>query len=70
MDFETAIKDLELIVRKLENGDASLEEAIAHYEKGAQLEKVCREKLKAAELKIEQIVKKSDGDITTEPTEI
>lgn len=67
MSFEDALKELETIVRQLEQGDVELEQSIAIYERGAELKKHCEARLKAAELKVEQIVQGPDGKPTTEP---
>ncbi|MEL6723403.1 MAG: exodeoxyribonuclease VII small subunit [Pseudomonadota bacterium] len=68
MSFEEALAELETIVRQLEQGDVELEQSIAIYERGAELKKHCEGRLKAAELKVEQIVQGSDGTAKTEPT--
>ena len=60
ISFETAIKQLEMIVASLENGDIPLDEALALFEKGVKLTEVCTAKLTAAEKKIKLLVK--DGD--------
>ena len=67
MSFEEALAELETIVRQLEQGDVELEKSIAIYERGAELKKHCESRLKAAELKVEQIVQGSDGAPQTEP---
>ena len=67
MSFEEALAELETIVRQLEQGDVELEKSIAIYERGAELKKHCESRLKAAELKVEQIVQGSDGVPKTEP---
>ena len=66
MSFEEALKELEDIVRRLETGDVELEKSIEIYERGAKLKAHCESRLKAAELKIEQIVQDSDGKPQTE----
>ena len=53
--FEQAMAELDEIVRKLENGQIPLEEAVKTYEKGIELKKICEEKLKNAEMKIEKL---------------
>lgn len=67
MSFESALSELEQIVSKLERGDVELEESIAIYERGAKLKAHCEAKLKAAELKVEQIVQDGAGNARTEP---
>ena len=66
MSFEQALRELEDIVRKLEGGEVELEKSIAIYERGAKLKAHCEARLKAAELRIEQIVQGPDGKPTTE----
>ncbi|MEM8616553.1 MAG: exodeoxyribonuclease VII small subunit [Pseudomonadota bacterium] len=66
MSFEEALAELETIVRQLEQGDVDLEQSIAIYERGAALRQHCEGRLKAAELKVQQIVQGSDGTPTPE----
>lgn len=61
MSFEDALAELERIVQQLESGDVPLEDSIVIYERGDALKQHCEGKLKAAELKVEQIVLGSDG---------
>ncbi len=69
MSFEDALAELEGIVDKLERGDVALEQSIAIYERGAALKGHCEAQLKAAELKVEQIVQGAGGKASTEPAE-
>jgi len=50
--FETALKDLEDIVAKLESGECTLDESITLFEQGMKNINDCRTALKAAEKKI------------------
>jgi exodeoxyribonuclease VII small subunit len=68
MSFEDALKELEMIVRRLEEGKTSLDDAINAYERGAALKARCEKKLKDARLRVEQIVVGTDGTVTTKPT--
>jgi exodeoxyribonuclease VII small subunit len=68
MNFEEALRELEAIVRRLEEGKTSLEEAIKAYERGAHLRAHCEKKLKDARLRVEQIVVGTDGTLTTKST--
>lgn len=65
MSFEDALNELEGIVGRLERGDAPLEESIAIYQRGAALKAHCEGKLKDAQMKVEKIVLKGQGDATT-----
>ena len=67
MSFEDALGELEGIVDKLERGDVPLEQSITIYERGAALKAHCEAQLKAAELKVEQIVQGAGGKVSTEP---
>ena len=56
--FEDAQAELEQIVQRLELGQAPLDEALALWERGEQLYKLCRERLDAAEGRIEELAKR------------
>jgi exodeoxyribonuclease VII small subunit len=58
INFETALSELETIVRTLESGKGELDDSIKNYEKGTSLVKICEEKLKSAKLKVELITNK------------
>jgi exodeoxyribonuclease VII small subunit len=61
LSFEEALKQLEQIVARLESGDASLDEAIALYERGDKLRLICAARLDAAQARIEAVRVDSDG---------
>jgi len=61
LSFEAALKRLEEIVRKLESGEASLDDAIALYAEGDRLKQQCEARLAAAQARIEQIQFGPDG---------
>ena len=65
MSFEDALNELEGIVGRLERGDAPLEESISIYQRGAALKAHCEGKLKDAQMKVEKIVLKGQGDAST-----
>ncbi len=52
-DFESAIAELETIVKSLEEGDLPLERSLALFERGVQLSRFCHATLEAAERRIE-----------------
>ena len=56
--FEAAQKELEQIVRRLEAGEASLDEAIALWQRGEELYRFCLGKLDAAQGDIEHLAKR------------
>lgn len=61
LSFEAALRSLEDIVRKLESGEAPLDDAIALYERGNALRALCQARLDAAKARIEAITTGNDG---------
>jgi exodeoxyribonuclease VII small subunit len=61
LSFEAALKRLEEIVRKLESGEASLDESIELYGEGDRLKQQCEARLQAAQARIEKIQFARDG---------
>lgn len=59
LPFEEALKRLEDIVEKMENGSLPLEEMISCFEEGNALSKICGKKLSELEKKIEILVKEN-----------
>jgi exodeoxyribonuclease VII small subunit len=60
--FENSLQELEKIVRKLEDGDLSLEESLKHFEDGVKLSRECQERLNQAERRIEVLLKDENGN--------
>jgi exodeoxyribonuclease VII small subunit len=70
LSFETALKELESIVSRLEQGQVDLEDSIALYERGQALKTHCEAKLKAAEGRLEKVVHGSRGTQSAEPIDL
>jgi len=68
-DFETALKRLEEIVKKLEGGDLTLDSSLELFEEGIQLSRLCHVKLGQAERRVEILLKNSEGAQQTVPFE-
>ena len=64
--FEEALEELEKIAEKLERQSLSLEDSIKAFERGMELKKICADRLKDAEGKIEYLQKNSDGSSSKE----
>jgi exodeoxyribonuclease VII small subunit len=56
--FEAAQAELEQIVARLEQGQASLDESLALWERGEELYAFCRAKLDAAQGKVEELARR------------
>lgn len=65
--FEEAFKRLEGIVKKLEEGNLTLEESLSLFEEGIKLSKICTSKLEEAERKVEILLKDENGTLTPQP---
>jgi exodeoxyribonuclease VII small subunit len=59
-DFESAILELEGIVKQLEEGDLPLDKSLALFERGVALSRYCHDTLGAAERRIEQLTERGD----------
>lgn len=68
-DFETALKRLEEIVRKLESGDLSLDSTLELFEEGIRLSRFCNNKLGQAERRVEILLKDDSGQTHAVPFE-
>ena len=61
MTFEEAQAELEQIVHRLETGEAPLDEALKLWERGEELYRFCKERLDAAEGKIEELAGRAEA---------
>ena len=67
-DFESAIAELETIVKTLEEGDLALEKSLALFERGVQLSRFCHSKLEEAERRVEILNER--GEIKPAPASL
>lgn len=67
-DFETALAELDTLVKKLEDGDLSLEQSLALYERGVQLSRFCHARLEEAERRIEILTER--GELKPAPSSL
>ena len=61
LSFEEAMNELEAIVRRLEGGQAKLEEAMDSYARGTALRAHCDRKLAEAEARVQALVPGTGG---------
>lgn len=64
LSFEDALSKLEETVRRLEAGNLPLDEAVALFEEGSRLARQCNDRLEAAELKVSQLTRSANGQLT------
>jgi exodeoxyribonuclease VII small subunit len=67
--FETSLKKLEDLVRRLEGGSLSLDDSLKAFEEGVKHASFCTKKLDEAERKVEILLKRRDGGYDREPFE-
>ncbi len=63
VDFEVAMKRLEVIAEELGKDGVKLEDALALYEEGIGLVRACNKKLEETERKIKMLQISSNGEI-------
>lgn len=68
-DFESAMAELEQIVRDMESGQVTLEQSLVRFERGTRLIEYCRKTLATAEQRIEVLTRSADGSVKSEPLE-
>ena len=64
--FEQALKELEEVVSRLEEGQIPLDEALSCFEAGIKNVNICRDKLKAVESRVEILMKDASGEYSVE----
>ena len=67
--FEEAIKRLEEIVNRLEEGQVPLDESLKLFEEGVGLSRQCNARLEEIERRIEILVKGENGELEARPFE-
>lgn len=65
-NFEESMKDLELIVEKLEKGEQNLEKSLQLFEEGVEISKKLNDQLKNAEKKVSELMNISKESKTEE----
>lgn len=59
-DFESAIAELEKIVKQLEDGDLPLDTSLKLFERGVELSRYCHDQLGTAQKRIEVLTERGD----------
>lgn len=67
--FETSLKKLEEIVKRMETGSLTLEDSLKAFEEGVKCAAFCSNRLDDAERRVEILLKQKDGSLKREPFE-
>jgi exodeoxyribonuclease VII small subunit len=67
LDFEKSLARLEDVVKRLEQPNLPLTEAMKLFEEGLQLAQQCQKQLQEAEGRVEILLKSADGKLAAEP---
>jgi exodeoxyribonuclease VII small subunit len=65
--FEENVKELEEILQQLEHGELPLETALAKFEAGMSLIRLCNQQLDAVDRKVEILLRDETGNFVTRP---
>ncbi len=66
-EFEQALEELEKLVETLERGDLPLDEALKRFERGVELTRHCQSALKAAQQRVEILLRRNNGEVEAAP---
>lgn len=67
VDFERSLARLEDVVKRLEQPNLPLTEAMKLFEEGLQLAQQCQKQLQEAEGRVEILLKSADGKLSAQP---
>jgi len=70
LTFDEALRQLEELAAKLEEGDIPLEDALQVYERAVGLFTHCRGRLDTMEQRIELLTEDLEGSLKTEPADV
>ena len=59
-DFESALAELETIVKNLEDGQLTLEQSLENFERGIELCRYCHTRLEEAERRVEILTERGE----------
>ena len=67
INFESSLKELESIVKKLEDENINLEDSVKSFEEGVNLVKQCQKQLRDAELKVKKLLDDGSSSEISKP---
>ncbi|PWV59131.1 exodeoxyribonuclease VII small subunit [Plasticicumulans acidivorans] len=62
LEIEGALRELETLVEALEQGELTLEESLARFERGIELSRACQALLSAAEQRVDQLLTQAGSE--------
>jgi exodeoxyribonuclease VII small subunit len=66
-DFEDSLAELETLVQQMEQGDLTLEDSLAAFERGISLTRGCQTALAQAEQKVNVLMQDAQGRVIEQP---
>ena len=66
-DFEASLAELESLVQQMEQGDLTLEDSLAAFERGILLTRGCQTALAQAEQKVNVLMQDAQGRVVEQP---
>tara|TARA_B100000767_G_scaffold209950_1_gene196945 strand:- start:776 stop:1021 length:246 start_codon:yes stop_codon:yes gene_type:complete len=66
-NFEDSLAELETLVQQMEQGDLTLEDSLAAFERGISLTRGCQSALAQAEQKVNVLMQDSQGKVVEQP---
>lgn len=67
LSFEQAFNRLKDVVAALEQADLPLDRALALFEEGIRLSRICKSRLDEAEGRVQQLLREADGRLAEAP---
>jgi len=66
-NFEASLAELEALVQQMEQGDLTLEDSLAAFERGISLTRGCQVALATAEQKVNILMQDAQGRVVEQP---
>jgi len=66
-NFEASLTELEALVQQMEQGDLTLEDSLAAFERGISLTRGCQTALATAEQKVNILMQDAQGRVVEQP---
>ncbi|WP_443641388.1 exodeoxyribonuclease VII small subunit [Candidatus Njordibacter sp. Uisw_039] len=66
-NFEASLAELESLVKQMEQGDLTLEDSLAAFERGITLTRGCQTALAQAEQKVNVLMQDAQGRVVEQP---